>query len=226
MSRMRSWWSQTACAPAKLYDESNSAWTPSLELGHTKTTRSSTQKSAGRYQHGAMRRKHTAHINTTKILLELSISTDDVLVEEIPEQVEAVSEQVNNSSARESSVAADVERHSIPSTSNGDVILADQGFDITESVALLQATVEVPAFMEGKEQMSDVDDLKARNITNVQIHVERVIGLVYKRYTILGGPLPVDYAMKVDENRMSTVDKIAAVCCALTNLCPSVINVG
>ncbi|KAK3889738.1 hypothetical protein Pcinc_006303 [Petrolisthes cinctipes] len=62
-------------APAKLYDESNSDWAPSLELGHTKTTRSLTQKSTVRYHNAAKRRKHAADINTTKILLELSTTT-------------------------------------------------------------------------------------------------------------------------------------------------------
>lgn len=107
----------------------------------------------------------------------------------------------------------------------GDVILADRGFDIAESVSLMQASLEVPTFMGGKKQLSGVDVLKTRNIANVRIHVERVIGLVRQKYKILGGPLPVDYAMKVDNNEMSTIDKIATVCCALTNLCRPLVSV-
>ncbi|KAK3894084.1 hypothetical protein Pcinc_002103 [Petrolisthes cinctipes] len=93
-------------APAKLYDESNPDWAPSLELGYTKSTRSSTRKSAARYQHAAKRRKRATDINTAKISLELSNTTDDVPLEEIPEQVEAVSEKVESSS-RDSSAATD-----------------------------------------------------------------------------------------------------------------------
>lgn len=78
----------------------------------------------------------------------------------------------------------------------GDVILADRGFDIAESVALMQASVEVPTFMGGKKQLSGVDVIKTRKIANVRIHVERVIGVVRQKYKILGGPLPVDYAMR------------------------------
>ncbi|KAK4317580.1 hypothetical protein Pmani_011339 [Petrolisthes manimaculis] len=356
-------------APSKLYDESNPDWAPSLELGHTTSSRSSPRKSVARYQRTAKRRKRAADIDTAKILLELKSTTDNVPVEAGLEQVEALAEQVNDASSHESSVAADTECHSLPSTSQGtqteltkgqindlqeqynllvaekvalekkvhkinedyflgddervrfytgdelretmpmcfravygkrvaviidcfevfmdrpsnllaqaqtwssykhhntvkfligitpqgcvsfisqgwggrtsdkyitehcgflsniipgDVILADRGFDIAESVALMQASVEVPTFMGGKKQLSGVDVIKTRNIANVRIHVERVIGMVRQKYKILGGPLPVDYAMRVDNNGMSTIDKIATVCCALMNLCPSVISV-
>ncbi|KAK4325799.1 hypothetical protein Pmani_003632 [Petrolisthes manimaculis] len=289
-------------APSKLYDESNPDWAPSLELGHTTSSRSSPRKSVARYQRTAKRRKRAADIDTAKILLELKSTTDNVPVEAGLEQVEALAEQVNDASSQESSVAADTECHSLPSTSQGtqteltkgqindlqeqynllvaekvalekkvhkmnedyflgddeqgcvsfisqgwggrtsdkyitehcgflsniipgDVILADRGFDIAESVALMQASVELPTFMGGKKQLSGVDVIKTRNIANVRIHVERVIGMVRQKYKILGGPLPVDYAMRVDNNGMSTIDKIATVCCALMNLCPSVISV-
>lgn len=106
----------------------------------------------------------------------------------------------------------------------GDVILADRGFDIADSVGVMQATVLVPAFMAGKRQLSSVDVFKTRNIANVRIHVERVIGLVRQKYKILGGPIPVEYCMKVDENEYTTIDKVAVVCCALANITPSVIN--
>lgn len=106
----------------------------------------------------------------------------------------------------------------------GDVILADRGFDIADSVGVMQATVLVPAFMAGKRQLSSVDVFKTRNIANVRIHVERVLGLVRQKYKILGGPIPVQYCMKVDENEYTTIDKVAVVCCALANITPSVIN--
>lgn len=107
----------------------------------------------------------------------------------------------------------------------GDVILADRGFDIAESVSLRQATLFLPAFMGGRKQLSSNDVVRTRSIPNARIHVERVIGLVRQRYTILGGPVPMDYTMKVDESQLATLDKVAVARCALTNLSPSVVNI-
>ena len=42
----------------------------------------------------------------------------------------------------------------------------------------------VPAFTKGKEQLDQVDVETTRGIANVCIHVERVIGLLCRKYTI------------------------------------------
>ena len=39
----------------------------------------------------------------------------------------------------------------------GDLLLADRGFDIDEEVGLMQASLEIPAFMKGLSQLSPVD---------------------------------------------------------------------
>ena len=39
----------------------------------------------------------------------------------------------------------------------GDVILADRGFNVADSVALFGATLEIPAFTRGCEQLAPVD---------------------------------------------------------------------
>lgn len=106
-----------------------------------------------------------------------------------------------------------------------DVVLADRGFDIGESTALFGATVEIPAFTKGKKQLSAFDVERSRKLASVRVHVERVIGLLRNKYTILQGILPLDYMMRVDEHNMSTIDKIIVVCSALTNICDSVIPV-
>ena len=61
----------------------------------------------------------------------------------------------------------------------------------------------------------------SRKLESVRVHVERVIGLVRNKYTILRGILPLDYLMKVDEMKLSTIDKVTVVCTALTNVCDS-----
>ena len=60
----------------------------------------------------------------------------------------------------------------------GDMVIADRGFTIAESVGLKQAKLVIPAFTKGKSQLDPVDVEKTRGIANVRIHVERVIGLL------------------------------------------------
>ena len=107
----------------------------------------------------------------------------------------------------------------------GDVILADRGFDIGDSAALFGATVEIPAFAKGKKQLSAFDIERSWKLASVRVHVERVIGLLRKKYTILQSILPLDYLMKKDGINLTTIDKIAVIRSALTNMCDSVIPV-
>ena len=60
----------------------------------------------------------------------------------------------------------------------GDLVLADRGFTIAESVMFQQAQLAIPAFTKGKDQLDPVDVEKTRGIANVRIHLERVIGLL------------------------------------------------
>ena len=66
----------------------------------------------------------------------------------------------------------------------GDILLADRGFDIADSVGMHQAKLHLPAFTRGKEQLTAVEVEETRSIANVRIHVERVIGCVRQKYTI------------------------------------------
>ena len=60
----------------------------------------------------------------------------------------------------------------------GDIVLADRGFNIAESVGMMQARLHIPGFTKGKDQLSAAEVQKTRTIANVRIHVERVIGMV------------------------------------------------
>ena len=75
-------------------------------------------------------------------------------------------------------------------------MLADRGFDIEEAVALKGAKLHILAFTRGKPQLSAKDVHNTRGIANVRIHVERVIGHVCRKYTLLSGTLRVDYLSK------------------------------
>ena len=104
----------------------------------------------------------------------------------------------------------------------GDVILADRGFDIQESVGLFCSTIKIPAFTKGKKQLSGIEVEQTRRIANVRIHVERVIGNIRKRYSILGATQPIDF-VTVRNGDVTTLDKIVTVCCVLVNICDSVV---
>ena len=105
----------------------------------------------------------------------------------------------------------------------GDLILADRGFDIQDSIGSVCAEVKIPAFTKGKSQLSPIDVETTRRLANVRIHVERVIGLVRQKYTILSSTLPIDMLLTRHPEDTPTIDKIAHVCCALANMCESVV---
>lgn len=105
----------------------------------------------------------------------------------------------------------------------GDVILADRGFTIQDSVGLYCAQVKVPPFTKGKKQLSRPEIDTARKLSRVRIHVERVIGVVRQKYTILESKLAINMIMCDEETKTSIIDKIVVVCAALCNFCDSVV---
>lgn len=69
--------------------------------------------------------------------------------------------------------------------SPGDLVLADRGFDIKESVALVGATLKIPAFIRGHSQLNAKGVEETRKLAHVRIHVERVIGCMRFKFNIL-----------------------------------------
>ena len=64
---------------------------------------------------------------------------------------------------------------------------------------------------------------QTRRIANVRIHVERVIGNVKKKYSLLSLCQPVDFLNCKSDEGVTTLDKNVTVCCCLSNLCNSVV---
>lgn len=106
----------------------------------------------------------------------------------------------------------------------GDVVLADRGFIVKDSVQLCFAQLVTPAFKKGKQQLTAREVEDTRNLAAVRIHIERVIGTLKQKYTILSSTLPIVLLSKRCDNEFACLDKIVVVCCALLNLCPSVIQ--
>ena len=107
----------------------------------------------------------------------------------------------------------------------GDVILADRGFNIEDSVGAIGASLQIPAFTRGKNQLAAKEVESTRNIANVRIHIERVIGAIRQRFTILSatGVLSKDLFQQKSEDGVLLLDAIVRVCCCLNNLCEGII---
>ena len=107
--------------------------------------------------------------------------------------------------------------------SPGDLVLADRGFTISDSVSYHRAELAIPAFTRKKDQLDPMDLETTRGIANVRIHVERVIGSLRQKYTILQGTLPLQFLTKSSNQNFPIIDKIVKVCAALVNFCPSIV---
>jgi len=106
----------------------------------------------------------------------------------------------------------------------GDVILADRGFMIQDSAGMYCAEVKIPAFTRGKKQLRKMEVDTTRQLAHVRIHVERVIGVVRQKSTILQSTLPISLIMCDKDKNISTINKIVTICCALCNHCESVVS--
>ena len=106
----------------------------------------------------------------------------------------------------------------------GDQIMADRGFTIHESVGSFGAELIIPPFTRGKAQLSQTEIDKARQLSRVRIHVERVIGLLRNKYMCLQATVPIAHLMHDDGDKAAcALDKIVVICCALCNCCESVV---
>ena len=100
----------------------------------------------------------------------------------------------------------------------GDTVLADRGFNISDDLAIHGATLAIPSFTKNKSQLRQQEVERSQRLSKVRIHVERVIGQLKTKYTILQSTLPVSVVKHNDDQDTANIDKIVRVCAALTNL--------
>ena len=105
----------------------------------------------------------------------------------------------------------------------GDEILADRGFDIADDLGVYGARLQIPSFTRGKRQLHMQEVEYSKKLSKVRIHVERVIGLIKNKYTILQSTLPISLIKHKCDSDYANIDKILTVCAALINVCPSVV---
>ena len=70
--------------------------------------------------------------------------------------------------------------------------MADRRFTIHDSLMYKEDSLVISAFTKGKSQLDPIDVERTRVIATVRNHVERVIGLLRRKYTISQGTLPID----------------------------------
>ena len=95
----------------------------------------------------------------------------------------------------------------------GDVILADRGFDIKQ-LKPVDVTVQMPAFMEDRRQLPASEGRDSRRLASARIHVERVIRRI-KVFRILKHTFPLK--MK------PSLQLIWQVCARFVNFLPPII---
>lgn len=106
----------------------------------------------------------------------------------------------------------------------GDMVMADRGFCIEDLLAPINCSLAIPSFTKGKTQLSYEECKKSREIANLRIHVERVIGLIRNKFPILAGIISIDLLTVKEGDELPLIDKIATICCALVNISPSIVN--
>ena len=91
-------------------------------------------------------------------------------------------------------------------------------------MALQGATLDIPAFTRGCDQLPPGDIEATRKLANVRIHVERIIGSVRQRYQILSatGALQKELVCR-KSNGTTVLDSIVKICCALNNVCTGIV---
>lgn len=97
---------------------------------------------------------------------------------------------------------------------NGIAIMADRGFTIKDQLAKIGIELNIPPFMEGRQQLPAEEVQRGRTISSLRIHVERAIGRI-KTFRILKDSFPISMARLANQ--------IVCVCGWLTNFYPALV---
>jgi hypothetical protein len=96
----------------------------------------------------------------------------------------------------------------------GDQIMADRGFDI-EGDLPAGVILNIPAFMNGQDQLSKEDEILTRRIASVRVHVERAIARI-KSFRIMQQVFPL--------KSVEHLDKIWTICSYVSLFMPPLIS--
>ena len=79
----------------------------------------------------------------------------------------------------------------------GDLFLADRGFNFHDEIASPVAVLKIPCFTKGKSQLSQYEVDNSKQLFNVRIQVEKVIGRL-KKFRYLETTLPIQQVDLLD----------------------------
>ena len=92
--------------------------------------------------------------------------------------------------------------------------MANRGFTIKDQLEAIGAKLNIPPFLDGRQQLLPEEVQAGQQIASLRIHVERVIGRV-KNYSVLKGTLPLTMSQ--------ITNQIVCVCSFLVNFQPVLI---
>ena len=78
-----------------------------------------------------------------------------------------------------------------------DLLLADRAFNLHDEIASAWAVLKIPCFTKGKSQLSQCEVDTSRQLSNVCIHVEKVIGRL-KKFRYLETTVPIQQVDLLD----------------------------
>ena len=90
----------------------------------------------------------------------------------------------------------------------GDCVMADKGFNIEDTLMKKNVGLNLPPFLQKKEQFDAEQVLETKHIAKVRIHVERAIRRV-KEFHFFDAYVPLSLA--------GSINQIYTVACLLTN---------
>ena len=96
----------------------------------------------------------------------------------------------------------------VPLLDEHDSVMADRGFEIVDLLTPKKCTLNIPPFLQNREQFSAEEVEETQSIAQVRIHVERAIRRVKENH-IFEKVLPLSFA--------GTINQIWVISCLLTN---------
>ena len=97
---------------------------------------------------------------------------------------------------------------------DGISVMADRGFTIKDQLKEINVELNIPPFLDGRQQLPADEVKRGRQIASLRIHVESAIGRI-KQFAILQGNFPLSMVRQVNQ--------IGCVCAWLTNFQPALI---
>ena len=97
----------------------------------------------------------------------------------------------------------------------GDSVMADRGFLIEDDLKQFGVNLNIPAFLDGREQFTAAELKESQTIASVRIHNERAIQRV-KKFKILRNEIPLTLH--------GSINQIWTTCCILCNFMPPLIK--